>query len=94
MTGEPCQLGRGAWIGYSVQADGYTVTVYDPESNEVDRYDAGNSRLDSQVWIDPSDPDALDRETLERYAKQTAEETANEWGINLPMIVREEEEED
>jgi predicted RNA-binding protein YlxR (DUF448 family) len=84
------QLGRGAWVGYSVQRDGYSVRVYDPESREVETYDAGNHRGDSQVWIDPDSPDALDAETLKRFARQTAEEMAGEYGINLPMVQEEE----
>lgn len=88
MTRQP--LGRGAWVGFNVQRDGYTVRVYDPESREVETYHAGNHRGDSQVWIDPDSPDALDAETLQRFARQTAEEMAGEFGVNLPMIQEEE----
>jgi predicted RNA-binding protein YlxR (DUF448 family) len=84
------QLGRGAWVGFTVNPDGYSVTVYDPESREVETYDAGNHRGDSQVWLCPDDPDALDAETLKRFARQTAEEMAGEYGINLPMVQEEE----
>jgi predicted RNA-binding protein YlxR (DUF448 family) len=84
------QLGRGAWVGFTVNPDGYSVRVYDPESREVETYDAGNHRGDSQVWLDPDDPDALDAETLKRFARQTAEEMAGEYGINLPMVQEEE----
>jgi hypothetical protein len=84
-------LGRGSWVGYRVYADGYSVTVYDPESREVETYYAGNSRLESSITIDPEDPDALDRATLERFAAQTAEEMAGDYGINLPMVTREED---
>lgn len=89
MTAKP-QLGRGAWIGYRVDRMGYTVTVYDPESNEVETYDAGNSPLDSQGYIplDRKEP-RVPLPTLRRYARQTAEEMAAEYGINLPMVMEE-----
>lgn len=90
MTDKP-QLGRGASIGYRVDRMGYDVTVYDPDGREVETYSAGNSPLDSQIYI-PLDrkEKRLPVQTLRRYARQTAEEMAAEYGVNLPMIHEEE----
>jgi hypothetical protein len=80
------KLGRGACVCYSVSRAGYDVRVYDPDMNEVETYEAGNSRWDSQAYVEPRTPDALDLRTLKRFARQTAEEMADAWGINLPMV--------
>jgi hypothetical protein len=80
------QLGRGACVCYSVTRTGYDVRVYDPDMNEVETYEAGNSAFDSQAYVDPDDGAALDEETLRKYARQTAEEMAEQYGINLPMV--------
>jgi hypothetical protein len=87
MTGKA--LGRGAWIGYRVHDSGYDVTVYDSESREVETYSAGNHARDSQVYVEKGNPERLPKQTLRRFAKQTAEEMAAEYGINLPMITDE-----
>lgn len=88
MSGKP--LGRGSWIGYTVHDHGYTVTVYDPESREVERYDAGNHARDSGGVVEKGHPERLPKQTLRRFAKQTAEEMAGEFGVNLAMIQEEE----
>jgi len=80
------KLGRGAFVDYSVNRNGYDVRVYDDDANEVEAYSAGNSRWDSQAYVEPRTPDALDLRTLKKFARQTAEEMAGEWGINLPMV--------
>lgn len=84
-------LGRGAWVGYTVHAYGYDVRVYDPDSHVVEEYNAGNNRLDSQGYVEPGNPDRLPKGTLRRFARQTAQEMASEYGINLPMVVEEED---
>jgi hypothetical protein len=84
MTGKP--LGRGAWIGYRVHDHGYDVTVYDSESREVEYYSAGNHARDSQVYVEKGDPDRLPKQTLQKFARQTAQDMAAEHGINLVMI--------
>jgi hypothetical protein len=90
MSDKP-QLGRGAWIGFRVDRNGYDVTVYDPDSNEVETYSAGNSPWDSQAYI-PLDAkeQRVPVPTLRRYARITAQDFAAEYGINLPMIHEEE----
>jgi hypothetical protein len=80
------QLERGAWIGYQVHDHGYDVIVYDSESQEVERYGAGNHARDSQVYVEKGDPERLPKQTLRKFARQTAEEMAAEFGINLVMI--------
>lgn len=80
------QLGRGAWIGYRVHDDGYDVTVYDSESHEVEFYSAGNHARDSQVCVPKDNPERLPKQTLRKFARQTSEEMAAEFGINLVMI--------
>jgi hypothetical protein len=49
-----------------------------------------SSRRLASMALSPDDPDALDAETLKRFARQTAEEMAGEYGINLPMVQEEE----
>lgn len=82
--------GRGAWIGWSADRTGYTVTVYDSESHEIERYDAGNHPNDSQIFL------ALDSKerrvplgTLRKFAKQTAGEFATQYGI-APVMIQDE----
>jgi hypothetical protein len=84
---EPRDLGRGAWVGWSADRTGYSVTVYDPDSIEVYRYDAGNSPHDSGAYVplDSKSP-RVPLGTLRKFAKQTSQEIAREWGINLEMI--------
>jgi hypothetical protein len=83
----PRDLGRGAWIGWSADRTGYSVTVYDPESREVYRYDAGNHPNDSGVFIPlDSKERRVPLPTLRKWAKQTSEEIAAEWSISLAMI--------
>lgn len=44
-------------------------------------YNAGNSPRESTVWIDPDDPDALNLETLQIYARRTALQIAGDLGV-------------
>jgi hypothetical protein len=84
-------LPRGSWIGWSATRMGYTVTVYDDESHEVYRYDAGNSPFDSVAYVSlESKAQRLPLQMLRRYAKQTAEAMAAEYGVNQIMIHEEE----
>lgn len=87
----PYDLGRGAWIGWQADRSGYSVKVYGPESNEVYQYDAGNSPFDSGAYvpIDSRSP-RVPLQTLRKYARQTSQEIAAEWGIPLAMIHQEE----
>lgn len=90
MSDKP-QLGPGAWVGYSAEREGYRVTVYDPAGDVVEDYTAGNSPLDSQVYIplDRKEP-RVPLQTLRKWAKQTAGEFAAEYGIAADMIAEEE----
>ena len=89
----PRDLDRGAWIGWQANRHGYSVTVYDPESCEVFRYDAGNSPFDSGAFVPLDSPSPRVRlQTLRKWARQTSQEIAAEWGIALAMIHQEESE--
>lgn len=81
--------GPAAWIGYSVNEYGYGVVVYDADSDEIDRYDAGNHARDSQGYVERGHPERLPKHTLRRFAKQTALEIAAERQVD-PFYVREE----
>lgn len=85
------QLGRGSWVGFAVHEMGYDVRVYDPESNVVEEYNAGNHDGDSQAYVPRGDPSRLPKQTLRRFARQTAQEMAAEHGINLAMVQEEED---
>lgn len=90
MTDKP-QLERGAWVGYEVDRTGYTVRVYDHESREVEQYSAGNSPLDSQIFVPLDTKEArVPLPTLRKFARQTANEMAAEYGINAAMVQEEE----
>lgn len=82
-------LGRGAWIGWSADRTGYSVTIYDSESREVSRYDAGNHPNDSQVYLPADSRERLPLRTIRKFAKQTAEDMAGENGIDLAMVMDE-----
>ena len=75
------------YVEYTASAEGYSVCVFDAESTPIDEYHAGNSRLDSQIWIDPLDPDALCVGTIRRFARQEAESTAARYGLDASQIV-------
>jgi hypothetical protein len=81
---------KAAWVGYELIPGGYRVTVYDADSNPLDDYTAGNHPGDSQVYLPDDDPDALDADTLRRFAKQTAGETANSHGLTADNVFEEE----
>lgn len=83
-------LGRGAWVGYQVDRTGYTVRVYDADSNEVAEYSAGNHPGDSQVYLPADSKGRVPLPTLRKFARQTAEDMAGEYGINLAMVQQEE----
>lgn len=85
---------RGGWIGWRVHEYGYTVRVYDSESNQIDQYDAGNHRNDSAAYVERGNSARLPKGTLRHYARQTAQEMAAELGIALSMVHQEEEEAD
>lgn len=82
----PRDLGRGAWVGYAVDRGGYSVTVYDPDSHEVYRYDAGNHPNDSQVYLGEDGKGRVPLPTLRKWARQTAHDIAAEWSINATMV--------
>jgi hypothetical protein len=91
MTTNKPELERGAFVSYSVDRHGYTVRVYDHDAREIDEYSAGNSPLDSQGYVplDRKEP-RVSVPTLRRYARQTAQDMAADYGIPLAMVHEEE----
>ena len=70
-------------ITYGYCKHGYQVFLI--EDGEIkDQYSAGNSRFDSQAYVDPRSPSAVSLEQLAEFARQTAEEWAEEHG-NCPV---------
>ncbi len=57
---------------------GYSIVVQDEKGRVLDEYAAGNAPWESTQRISPSDPNALNKETLLRYAEQTAKEMVEE----------------
>jgi hypothetical protein len=80
-------------IGWSVDKDGrgYTVNTY-LDNGDRDVYQSGNNPRDSQSWLPADHPDAESVETLERYAKQTAAETAAELELSESAIFKDDPE--
>ena len=64
-------------ISYAATRHGYCVQVIDG-GEVVYEYTAGNCRTESQAVIAPGSPGAVSRSQLRRWAKQTAEEMAEE----------------
>lgn len=87
----PPTLERGAWVGYRVHDHGYDVTVYTAESLVLEEYHAGNHARDSQGVVEKGHPERLPKQTLRKFAKQTAQDMALQYGINLPMVQEEED---
>lgn len=58
---------------------GYRILQLDEDGVAVEEvYRAGNSQLDSQVWVEPDAPDAEDLDTLRGYCQQTLNELADD----------------
>ena len=64
-------------VSYAATRFGYVVQVID-NGEVISEYTAGNSQQDSQAFIAPGSPGAVSRSQLRRWAKQTAEEMAEE----------------
>ena len=67
------------FVQWHLEPTGYCVVAYDGESQPIDEYSAGNHPLDSQAVARHCDPVPAD--TLRKWARQTAEETADKLGI-------------
>ena len=74
------------YIEYAAHERGYIVAVCD-QTGILETYEAGNSPHDSQVWIEPNSPNAEPLSVLEKYAKQTALEMADEHGIPHDQVI-------
>ena len=61
----------------------YNERLYTIYSDGEEVYQAGNSKLDSQVYLDPEHPGSLSLETMRQFCEQTAEELAEERGEAL-----------
>jgi hypothetical protein len=64
-------------VSYAATKYGYCVRVK-IGSSPIFEYTTGNSQHDSQAFIAPGSPGAVSRSQLRRWAKQTAEEMAEE----------------
>lgn len=71
---------------------GYSVTAYDADMQPVDEYRAGNHPLDSQGVVtpqkryEPGDVHPMSLRTLRKFAKQTALEMAQEYGVPADCV--------
>lgn len=74
------------FVQWHLEPTGYRVVAYDGESQPIDEYSAGNHPLDSQAVA--RNDRAVPRATLEKWAQQTAEETADRLGIARSRISR------
>ena len=82
-------------IGWAVGPIGYKVLVLDHEAQPIEDYRAGNNPGSSAEGdaIDPDEPDALGRRTLEEFAMITAREFADEHGLPPSCIYHDQDEE-
>ena len=67
-------------ISYAATSYGYCVQLID-NGEVVSEYAAGNCLTESQAVIAPGSPGAVSRSQLRRWARQTAEEVADEWRL-------------
>lgn len=69
---------------YEVHDDGYSVFVGNVHEGKIEEeYHAGNSPWDSIQHLPPDHPEAVDKRTFREWAKDTAEEMAEEYGAQL-----------
>ena len=72
-------------ISYAATRHGYSVQVIDG-GKIVYEYTAGNCPTESQTVLAPGSPVAVSRSQLRRWAKETADQIANEWRIPLNRV--------
>ena len=70
---------------YAATRHGYSVQAIDGEEI-VYEYTAGNCQTESQAVLNPDSPGAISRSQLRRWAKQTADQIAEERGIPANQI--------
>ena len=72
-------------VSYAASGFGYCVQVIDNGAVAYE-YTAGNHQGESQTYVDPGSPNAVKLRQLKRWAKQTADQVANEWEIPADQI--------
>ena len=72
-------------IRYAATRYGYCVQVID-DGEIVYEYTAGNCQTESQAVIDPSSRSRQTSTTSKRWAKQTADQIAEERGIPISRV--------
>jgi hypothetical protein len=75
-------------ITWTVNDDGYQVRTYFAGGG-CDLYSAVNHPRVSDAYLPTSDPRALDRRTLRRFARQTALERAAALGVSANLVSEE-----
>lgn len=71
---------KATHIAWAANHRGYTVSVLNVNET-VYEYNGGNCPWESTSYIDPADKDAIPLKRLRQYAKQTARELAEEYGL-------------
>lgn len=85
MTAKPA-----AYVLWAATVYAYRVTVYDADLQPLEDYTGGNSRYDSAAFVPVAEGESL--ETMTAYAKITAAEMANKWGV-APIDINEDADE-
>lgn len=78
----------GKWITYGASPYGYTVQVMRGDKI-VDEYTAGNNAHESTGVVALDSPACEEFATLQKWARQTALEIAEERGISLERVFEE-----
>ena len=79
---------KDKWVEYYVDGSAsYTVTIFQ-EDNVIEEYTAGNSLFDSQIYL--GDDKGVSRKILTEWAKQTANEMAEEHELTVKDIFKRE----
>jgi len=70
---------------YAANDQGYCVQVID-DGTVIYEYTAGNCPTESQAVLNPDSSGAVSRSQLRRWARETADQIANEWRIPLNRV--------
>jgi len=70
---------------YAATDQGYCVQVID-DGTVIYEYTAGNCQTESQAVLNPGSPGAVSRSQLRRWARQTADQIAEERGIPMNQV--------
>jgi hypothetical protein len=79
-------MAKASFVEWYLIPSGYAVDTFDSDCQPLDEYRAGNSPGCSQTFLPRGHKFALRKSTLRKFAKQTARETAERFGLGAARI--------